>query len=186
MTELLSCSNGLSLATPICDSGIGDVILKPDSEKLIEGVRIQPMAVWPDDRGYFLEIVRNGQGLIAQFPAESTQVSAALSYPQTIKAFHYHLEQTDCWSAAVGMLQFVLVDLRVGSVTYGSRNTLYCGLLRPWQVLIPPGVAHGYKVLGTEASLLVYATDRFYNPKDERRIPYNDSSINYDWDTQHK
>ena len=186
MTELLSSLNGLSLVAPVCDLGIGDVILKPDSDKLIDGVRIQPMAVWPDDRGYFLEIVRSGQGLITQFPAESTQVSAALSYPGTIKAFHYHLEQTDCWSAALGMFQFVLVDLRLGSATFGHRNTLYCGLLRPWQVLIPPGVAHGYKVIGMEPSLLVYATDHFYNPKDERRIPYNDPSINYDWETQNK
>jgi hypothetical protein len=23
-------------------------------------------------------------------------------------------------------------------------NTLYVGTLRPWQLLIPPGVAHGY------------------------------------------
>jgi len=29
-------------------------------------------------------------------------------------------------------------------------------------------------------------TDRFYDPQDEGRIPYNHSSINYDWETQHK
>jgi len=32
----------------------------------------------------------------------------------------------------------------------------------------------------------VYLTDRFYNPHDEGRIAYNDASINYDWETQHK
>ena len=51
---------------------------------------------------------------------------------------------------------------------------MYVGALRPWHVLIPPGVAHGYKVIGGEEALLVYLTDRFYNPKDEGRIPYND------------
>ena len=60
------------------------------------------------------------------------------------------------------------------------------GGLRPWQILIPPGVAHGYKVVGKEASMLVYLTDRFYNPQDEGRIPYNDASIQYDWETQWK
>jgi dTDP-4-dehydrorhamnose 3,5-epimerase len=63
---------------------------------------------------------------------------------------------------------------------------MYIGALRPWQVLIPPGVAHGYKVVGREDTLLVYVTDRFYNPKDEGRIPHNDAGINYDWETQHK
>ena len=39
---------------------------------------------------------------------------------------------------------------------------------------------------GGEESLLVYLTDRFYNPQDEGRIAWNDPGINYDWDTQHK
>ena len=34
--------------------------------------------------------------------------------------------------------------------------------------------------------MLVYMTDRFYNPQDEGRIPYNDPVINYDWETQRK
>jgi dTDP-4-dehydrorhamnose 3,5-epimerase len=63
---------------------------------------------------------------------------------------------------------------------------MYAGALRPWQILIPPGVAHGYKVLGQEPGLLVYLTDRFYDPEDEGRIPYNDANLNYDWELQHK
>ena len=185
MPEMLAVSEDLELAVPRCDSGIGDVILNLDSDRLIDGVRLQPTAVWPDDRGYFLEIYRTGKGLVSGF-SSTTQVSAALSYPGTIKAFHYHLHQTDCWTAVQGVFQFVIVDLRRGSPTYGRRNTMYCGPLRPWQLLIPPGVAHGYKVVGTEPGMLVYATDQFYNPKDEGRIAYDDSSINYDWGTQHK
>jgi dTDP-4-dehydrorhamnose 3,5-epimerase len=183
---VLAASDKLELIVPKCEHGIGDVILKPDSDKLIAGVRIQPLLVWPDDRGYFMELIRGGQGLSADFPPDRTQVSAALSFPGTVKAFHFHLEQTDCWSAPTGMFQFVLVDLRNGSPTYGRRNTLYVGPLRPWQVLIPPGVGHGYKVIGIEPGVLVYATDHFYNPKDEGRIPYNDSRIQYDWEIQHK
>jgi len=84
------------------------------------------------------------------------------------------------------MLQVALFDLRVSSPTHGLRNTIYVGALRPWQILVPPGVAHGYKVLGAEPSLLVYLTDRFYDPNDEGRIPYNDPLIHYDWELQHK
>jgi dTDP-4-dehydrorhamnose 3,5-epimerase-like enzyme len=29
-------------------------------------------------------------------------------------------------------------------------------------------------------------TDKFYNPADEGRTPYNQPGINYDWETQHK
>jgi dTDP-4-dehydrorhamnose 3,5-epimerase len=177
---------GLELMLPECEKGLGVAIGMPDSPHLIEGVRMAPLAVYPDDRGYFLELQRIGRGLAANFPPATSQVSAALNYPGTIKAFHYHLHQTDCWNPVMGLLQVALVDLRRGSPTFGLRNTMYIGTLRPWQVLIPPGVAHGYKVIGSEDALLVYMTDRFYNPEDEGRIPYNDASINYDWETQRK
>ncbi|HUP02560.1 MAG TPA: dTDP-4-dehydrorhamnose 3,5-epimerase family protein, partial [Bryobacteraceae bacterium] len=182
----LASSDGLELAIPVCEKGLGSLIGSPDSRDLIEGVRVQPFPVYPDDRGYFLEVQRIGRGLAAAFPPASTQVSAALSYPGTVKAFHYHMRQTDCWAPVMGLLQVVLVDLRLGSPTFGRRNTIYTGALRPWQVLIPPGVGHGYKAIGVENAMLVYLTDRFYDPKDEGRIPYDDASINYDWETQRK
>ena len=70
--------------------------------------------------------------------------------------------------------------------TFGQRNTLYVGALRPWQIRIPPGVGHGYKVVGGEPGVLVYVTNQLYNPKDEGRVPYNEPGIAYDWETQHK
>ena len=182
----LASSGSLHLAVPECEHGLGAVIGAADSPNRIAGVRIEPFPVHPDDRGYFLEVQRMGQGLAAEFPAATTQISAALSFPGTIKAFHFHLHQTDCWTPARGMLQVALVDLRVDSPTFGLRNTMYVGTMRPWRVLIPPGVGHGYKVIGPGEAMLVYLTDRLYNPQDEGRIPYDDPSIRYDWETQRK
>jgi dTDP-4-dehydrorhamnose 3,5-epimerase len=183
---VLASAGSLELALPSCERGLGNVITAIDSPNLIAGVRVLPFPIFPDDRGFFLEVQRFGRGLTAGFPAESTQISAALNFPGTVKAFHFHLHQTDCWTPARGMLQVALVDLRLGSPTFGMRNTMYVGELRPWHVLIPPGVAHGYKVIGKQEALLVYLTDRFYNPQDEGRIPYDDPSISYDWETQRK
>lgn len=185
-TESTFGSEALRLALPQCSKGIGDLITSPDSPKLIQGVVVKPYALWPDDRGYFAEVLRVGQGLAAAFPPATTQVSAALGYPGTIKAFHYHLHQTDCWQPVMGLFQVVLVDLRVESPTFGARNTLYAGALRPWQILIPPGVGHGYKIIGMEPAMLVYVTNQLYNPKDEGRLPYNEPGIHYDWETQYK
>jgi dTDP-4-dehydrorhamnose 3,5-epimerase len=179
-------AESISISVPKCEPGIGHVIRAADSADLIDGVILRPYDLWPDDRGYFLEVVRMGQGLAAGFPAESTQVSAALSYPGTIKAFHYHLHQTDLWVPVVGMFQVTLVDLRPESRTFGRKNTIYAGSQKPWQFLIPPGVGHGYKVIGERPGILVYVTNRLYNPKDEGRVAYNDPSIAYDWELQHK
>jgi dTDP-4-dehydrorhamnose 3,5-epimerase len=85
-----------------------------------------------------------------------------------------------------GVFQVALVDLRPDSRTFGVKNTFYAGALQPWQVLIPPGVGHGYKVVGEGSGVLVYVTNRIYDPSDEGRIPYDDASIQYDWETQHK
>ena len=174
------------LGLPRCPNGVGAIIQSAESKDLIAGVEIRPYALWPDDRGYFLEVVRMGEGLAAGYPASSTQVSAALSFPGAIKAFHYHQRQTDLWIPSAGMIQVALVDLRQNSPSFGARNTLYVGALRPWQILIPPGVGHGYKVIGQTPAMLVYVTDRFYDPSDEGRIPHDDPEIHYDWETQHK
>lgn len=174
------------LAVPTCDRGIGTVITSPAARGIIAGVMIEPLAVWPDDRGYFFEVARIGQGLIGKFPSETTQISATFSYSGIIKAFHYHLHQTDCWVPAAGMLQVALVDLREASETFGTKNTVYVGVHRPWQIIIPPGVAHGYKAIGQQPCAVVYVTSRFYDPTDELRLPYDDARLNYDWELQHK
>jgi dTDP-4-dehydrorhamnose 3,5-epimerase len=176
----------VEVSVPQCEPGIGKLIRGADSPDLIDGVRVRSYDLWPDDRGYFLEVIRMKQGLGQDFAPETTQVSAALSYPGTIKAFHFHRHQTDLWVPASGMFQVALVDLRPHSPTFGLKNTIYAGALKPLQILIPPGVGHGYKVIGEGAAILVYVTNRLYNPQDEGRIVYNETSIQYDWETQHK
>ncbi len=167
---------------------IGDVIQSLDSPNLISGVSLEAGVTYPDDRGFFTELFRVGASPYSSGLADckTLQISLALSYPGTIKALHYHFEQTDYWAPVHGTFQVVLCDLRDGSPTQGKVNTLYVGHLRPWRLKIPPGVGHGYKVVGPEAGTLVYLTDRFYNPKDEGRLPHNHPFLNYDWETQHK
>jgi len=167
---------------------IGDVIQAPASGNMISGVSIEVGTLYPDDRGYFTELFRLGASALTEplKHCETLQISLAASYAGTIKAIHYHFEQTDYWAPVQGTFQVVLWDLREGSPTHGMVNTFYLGLLRPWRLKIPPGVGHGYKVVGPETGILVYLTDRFYNPKDEGRLPFNHPYLNYDWDTQHK
>ena len=167
--------------------GLGAIIRTPETPGRIAGVELVRIAVHPDDRGFFEELCRLGQGLAEPFAAAGrVQVSAALSYAGTVKAIHYHLRQTDLWTPVLGQFQVMLYDLRVASPSFGRLNTFYTGVLLPMQIRIPPGVGHGYKVLGPESALLVYATDQFYDPSDEGRIPWNDPDIGYDWETQRK
>ena len=168
---------------------LGKIIARPNSPDLIEGILIEPLQIYPDDRGFFCELARLGQGLAAKMvPDEQRkiQVSLTLTYPGTIKAIHYHAEQSDLWAPVSGMVQVFLYDLRRRSSTFGAINTIFAGRFQPWEILIPPGVAHGYKALGVEPIQLLYFTDRHYNPADELRLPYDHPDIAYDWEIQHK
>jgi dTDP-4-dehydrorhamnose 3,5-epimerase len=186
----LGTKNGIEMAIRgRAEKTLGKIVAKTDSQDLIEGVRLEPLQVFPDDRGFFTELARLGKGLAAGMVPDGTrniQVSFTLTYPGTIKAIHYHSEQTDLWAPVSGMLQVFLCDLRRHSKTFGLINTIYVGRFRPWEILIPPGVGHGYKALGIEPIHLLYFTDRHYNPLDELRLNYNDPNINYDWETQFK
>jgi len=186
----LGTRNGMELAIlKRTEKSLGKIIAKPDSTDLIDGIRIEPLQIYPDDRGFFTEIARLGRGLATDMVpdgARKIQISLTLTYPNTIKAIHYHAEQTDLWAPVTGMVQVFLYDLRRHSRTFGQTNTIYTGGLRPWEILIPPGIGHGYKALGVEPIQLLYMTDRHYNPADELRLPYNDPNIAYDWETQHK
>jgi len=60
----LGTKNGLELA--ICgrtEKTLGKIIAKADSPDLIESVRVEPLQVFPDDRGFFTELARLGKGL---------------------------------------------------------------------------------------------------------------------------
>ena len=170
--------------------GCGDLISNPQSPQLIQGIEIEPITQYPDERGLFAELFRFGHpGIARDFdPANGTriQVSFTISYPSVIKAVHYHFEQTDLWAPLSGMFQVFLCDLRENSKTFGKLNTLFVGSQRPWKLRIPPGVGHGYRIVGPNSGMLVYATNRTYNPKDEGRIAFDDPGINYDWVTRPK
>ncbi|MGH9394493.1 MAG: dTDP-4-dehydrorhamnose 3,5-epimerase family protein [Terriglobales bacterium] len=179
---------GMRLAVrPRLARGLGEVIVQADAAGLIAGVAIEVGRLWPDDRGLFTELFRFGGADRTAAAAEPCrQVSASQSYPGVIKAMHYHRRQTDYWAVVQGHIQVALYDLRPQSASFGRVNTLYIGEWRPWRLQIPAGVAHGYKVLGDRAALIVYAADQFYDPADEGRLAPDDPRFNYDWELQHK
>ena len=105
-----------------------------------------------------------------------------------IKAFHYHELQDDLWFFPSGNAQVVLHDLREDSTTKGETNVFYMGEDDPMLLVIPTGVAHGYRVLGNEPAVIMYFTTMSYDPKnpDEKRIPWDDPSIGFDWTTKNR
>lgn len=151
---------------------------------MIDGVVFKKLIKHCDDRGTFMEVVRDDEGLLERFG----QLSASLTYPGVIKAFHYHDRQDDLWYFPVGNAQVVLYDRRPYSLTQGQTDVYYMGEENPSLLLIPKGVAHGYRVLGNQSAMIVYLTTRSYQAEapDEHRIPFDDPMIGFDWNTRHR
>lgn len=149
---------------------------------MIQGVVVKRLVRHCDDRGFFEEIIRCDEGILDSL----AQVSVAKTYPGVIKAFHYHEYQQDLWFFPVGNVQVVLHDLREESSTYGVTQVLYTGEDNPLALLIPPRVAHGYRTLGDKPALICYVTSRTYNKDcpDEKRLPFDDPKIAFDWTTK--
>ena len=151
---------------------------------MIEGVKIKKLVKYADDRGFFMEVLRADDVLMEKFG----QSSYTETYPGIIKAFHWHNRQDDLWFVSKGMAQVVLYDLREKSPTKGETQVLYAGEDNPLLILIPKGVAHGYKVLGIKPMGMFYHTTESYNSDnpDEERIAFNDPKIGFDWNTKNR
>ena len=151
---------------------------------MIKGVQVKKLVKYNDDRGFFMEVLRNDDKLMKKFG----QTSFTLTYSGVIKAFHYHKKQDDLWFVAGGMAQVVLYDMRKDSKTYKETQVIFAGEDNPVLILIPIGVAHGYKVLGEKPVTLFYHTTESYNAKkpDEHRIDFDDKKIGFDWTTKYR
>lgn len=155
---------------------------------MIDGVKIKKLTIHQDipdadqpsvKPGFLAEILRDDDGLLKKFG----QSTFTVAHPGTIKAFHYHEKQDDLWFVATGKALVVLHDMRPDAKTHGQTQTIIAGADDLKLIVIPVGVAHGYKVLSDEPVILFYHTTESYDPKnpDEKRLPYNDPSIGFDW-----
>jgi dTDP-4-dehydrorhamnose 3,5-epimerase len=127
----------------------------------IHGVRIEHRVSHGDDRQTLVEVFKTDK---------VRQINSCLMHKGTEKLRHFHVYQTDWWWVAQGALLLHLYDLRLDSPTFGASQEVLLTSEDNAVVQIPPLVAHGCTVLDGECHLL-YATDRYYDPSDEYRIP---------------
>ncbi len=145
---------------------------------MIQGIEVKELVSHGDERQVFREIIRVTDPF---FTEGFGQLSVAVMNPGSAKAWHIHQRQVDWWYVAVGVLKVALYDLRPDSPTHGELQEVLLGESYPAQILkVPPGVAHGYKVIQGPMHLF-YITSNVYNPADEGRIPHDDPTIGYDW-----
>jgi dTDP-4-dehydrorhamnose 3,5-epimerase len=146
---------------------------------VIEGVRVIDLVRHADDGGSMTELGRLTDGRLAAL-ADFTvrQVNFSEMAPGAIKAFHLHTRQTDVWYVPPSdRMLVVLIDVRKGARTEGTRQRVMLGNGASRLLAIPPGVAHGVRNLGRDPGRIIYFTDVHFSPEpsmcDEGRLPWD-------------
>ena len=155
----------------------------PFTKTSIEGLLIFEPRVFEDNRGYFFEAynksVFEAEGVSYNF----VQDNQSFSKYGTIRGLHYQQNpyaQCKLVRALQGSILDVAVDIRKKSPTYGQVFSIELTGENKKQLLIPPGFAHGFSVLG-ETAVVMYKCDALYNKESEAGIIYNDPELAIDW-----
>jgi len=151
---------------------------------MIQGVEVKQLARHADERGFLMEILRSDDPIFTKFG----QCYVSMNYPGVVRAWHYHQKQDDFFVVVKGMIKVGLYDMREGSPTRGEVNEFYLGDNNNIVLKIPVGVAHGYKTIGGDPSLLVNFPSEVYDREepDEHRLPWNTDQIPFDWEVTFK
>lgn len=129
-------------------------------EGTIKDVIVKELKLHKDQRGWLIELFRQDELPSDIFPVMS-YVSETL--PQICRGPHEHADQTDFF-AFIGPSNFkiFLWDNRKSSPTFGNHQVFVFGSDRPASVVIPPGIVHAYKNIGSVPGLVFNAPNRLF------------------------
>ena len=147
----------------------------------IDGVIWKPLTFFRDRRGWLCEFYRHDE-----MPAESHPVMAysSMTEPGIARGPHEHVDQAD-YFCFIGPSDFkvYLWDARPASPTYGHRESRIVSAETPASLVVPPGVVHAYKNVGTLPGIVFNAANRLYKgwgktePVDEIRHEESAESV---------
>lgn len=141
---------------------------------------VQPK-VFPDSRGQFAKLF-SGEvfaklGLTTDFP----ELACSVSHQRVLRGLHFQLPPADHAKVVFcveGKVVDVVVDIRVGSPTYGKSLVVELDAARGNGLYIPRGFAHGFYV-PVEKAVFVYKIETPWVPALDAGIAWD--SANVDW-----
>ena len=139
----------------------------------IRGVLLGRPERFEDDRGWFMEILREDV-----FGVGFVQGNHSHSREGVLRGLHYHAKQSDAWYVVSGETRVGLADLRTRTERPLATTVEMSGA-DPKVLYIPPGVAHGFYAV-TELDLIYWVTHYFDNT-DEHGIKWDDPTARVPW-----
>jgi dTDP-4-dehydrorhamnose 3,5-epimerase len=157
-------------------------------------VNIEPLAIagtwlctpaqFPDDRGVFLEWFR-GDRLAEATNGDFVPVQAnhSVSARGVVRGVHYAdvpPGQAKYVYCARGRIYDVVVDLRVGSPTFGRHVGVWLDDVDRRALFIAEGLGHAFYA-GADSAEVVYLVSTPYNPQREHAVAALDPQLAIEW-----
>jgi len=148
----------------------------------IDEVKIIKPTIFEDNRGFFFESYHAQKFRDNGIDETFVQLNHSKSLKHTLRGLHYQKPQAQgkLVRCIYGEVLDVAVDIRKDSPSFRKWVSIKINSENKKQVYVPPGFAHGFLVLSDYAEIIYQCTE-LYNPKNDKGIIWNDSSINIEW-----
>jgi dTDP-4-dehydrorhamnose 3,5-epimerase len=149
----------------------------------IDGALLIQPDVFRDARGFFFESWREMNYESLGISGPFVQDNFSSSRKNVLRGLHYQLgpaAQGKLVCVLSGAVFDVLVDLRVGSPTFGKWEGHTLLATTHEQLWIPPGCAHGFLSLSDD-TIFFYKCTHAYDPSSECILRWNDLELSIQW-----
>lgn len=136
-----------------------------------------------DQRGFISQTLDTGWlRALGIDPSAFVQDSMSRTRQGVIRGLHLRRGQGEATlvRCSRGVVLDVMVDLRVGSPTFGNVHTIELRADPPVTLYVPPGCAHGFQAL-TEPADVTYRVDREHDPAEAVTIAWDDAELAISW-----
>ena len=137
-----------------------------------------------DNRGYFYESFKEEdfrKQIGRQLSIKQTNTSS--SSKGSVRGIHYALvppSQAKLVQCQRGSIKDYVIDIRVGSPTFGEFEAIELNENSPTAIFIEEGLAHAFVALENNTIVTYYVSEKF-NPEREKGINPFDSDLNIKW-----
>ena len=143
-------------------------------------------ALYPDDRGLFYEwFTQREFTAVTGHRLDVHQVNCSVSAAGVLRGLHFAQlppSQAKFVTCVRGAVFDVVVDIRVGSPTYGQWDSVRLDDRDRRSVYLSEGLAHGFLSL-EDNSTVMYLCSAPYAPEREHTILATDPQLAIDWPT---
>ena len=142
-----------------------------------------------DARGLFFEwLTDRGFTSFAGHRLDVRQANCSVSAAGVLRGLHFAQlppSQAKYVTCLSGSVFDVVVDIRVGSPTFGKWDSVLLDDRGRRSVYLSEGLAHGFIAL-QDNSTVMYLCSAEYNPQREHTVAATDPALAIDWPTKHK